>query len=306
MFSDANTRWVLTACMLLGLSSGVIGSFALLRKHSLIGDAMAHAALPGICVAYMLSGTKSIGLFLIGAAAAAMLASYFISAIRKYSRIKEDTSLGLVLSVFFGVGIVLLTYIQHQGQGNQSGLDDFLFGQAASMVGNDVKIMMSVSVMLLTITFLLFKEFKLLSFDPGFGKGIGYPMGLLNFLLMGLIVTTVVIGLQAVGVVLMSAMLITPAIAARYWTERLDHMVMLSGFFGAVSGILGTVLSTLVSRLPTGPMIVLCATSLFLLSLVFGAKRGLVVKMLQQLWMRRATKWKTIRQVKESKEGGWL
>jgi manganese/zinc/iron transport system permease protein len=286
LLSDANTQWVLAGCLLLGISSGILGSFALLRKHSLIGDAMAHAALPGICIAFMLYGTKSIGLFMIGAAGAGLLAAFLINFITKYSRIKEDTSLGLVLSVFFGIGIVLLTQIQHGSNGNQSGLDDFLFGQAASLIGIDVKVMMVVAGLLLVITFLLFKEFKLLSFDPGFGRGLGLPMGFLNFLLMSLIVAAVVIGLQAVGVVLMAAMLITPAIAARYWTERLDRMVMLAGLFGAISGIIGTLISAMANNLPTGPLIVLSATILFLFSLVFAPQRGLLMKGLRHLKIR--------------------
>lgn len=283
---DANTRWVLSGCLLLGLSSGVLGSFAYLRKHSLIGDAMAHAALPGICIAFILYGTKSIALFLVGAAIAGLVASFFINFISAHSRIKPDTSLGLVLSVFFGIGIVLLTRIQHSSQGNQSGLDSFLFGKAASMVGTDVKVMMGVAIVLLLTTLLLFKEFKLLSFDPGFGRGLGLPMGFLNFLLMTLIVASVVIGLQAVGVVLMAAMLITPAISARYWTERLETMIILAGMFGALSGILGTMISTLANGLPTGPLIVLTAACLFFISLVFAPRRGLLAKALRLMKTR--------------------
>jgi manganese/zinc/iron transport system permease protein len=288
MLSDANTQWVLAGCLLLGLSSGILGSFAYLRKHSLIGDVMAHAALPGICIAFILYGTKSIGLFMIGAAGSGLLAAFLISYITKHSRIKEDTAMGLVLSVFFGFGIVLLTQIQHSSNGaNQSGLDDFLFGQAASLVGVDVKIMMTVATFLIVITFLLFKEFKLLCFDPQYGQGLGLPMGFLNFLLMGLIVASVVIGLQAVGVVLMAAMLITPAIAARYWTDRLETMVMLAGLFGGLSGTIGTLVSTLTTNLPTGPLIVLAAALLFLISFIFAPKRGLLMKAYRQIRMKK-------------------
>ncbi|MFC4766611.1 metal ABC transporter permease [Effusibacillus consociatus] len=282
MLSDPNTRWVVAACFLLGLSSGVLGCFAYLRKHSLMGDAVAHAALPGICVGYMLYGSKSMGVFLIAAAVAGLLCSFCIGMITKYSRIKEDSALGLVLSVFFGFGILLLTRIQHSPKGNQSGLDAFLFGKAASLVGADVNIMMGMAVILLVITGLLFKEFKLLSFDPNFGRGIGYPMGFLNAVLMLLIVLSVVIGLQAVGVVLMSAMLITPAIAARYWTERLDRMILIAGAFGAISGVLGSLISTLITNMPTGPVIVLTATALFLLSLLFAPRRGLLMKLIRR------------------------
>jgi manganese/zinc/iron transport system permease protein len=287
LLNDANTQWVIMSTFLLGLSSGVLGSFALLRKQSLIGDAMAHAALPGICVMFLLIGSKSIGLFMVGAVISGLLASFCIYYITNNSRIKEETAIGLILSVFFGFGIVLLTYIQHNANANQSGLDDFLFGQAASLVGEDVKVMAIVSTILLVITALLFKEFKLLSFDPEFGKGIGLPAGFLNFLLMVLIVGAVVIGLQAVGIILMAAMLITPAIAARFWVEKLSSMVIVAGLFGGISGIFGTLISTLAFSMPTGPLIVIAATILFIISMLFAPKRGLLMKSYHHLRLKK-------------------
>lgn len=285
--SDPNTRWILSACMLLGISSGVLGSFAYLRKQSLMGDALAHAALPGVCVAFMLTGTKSIPFFLIGAGMAGLIATFGIGYITRQTRIKQDAALGIVLSVFFGLGIVLLTQIQRHPGGNQSGLDKFLFGQAASLVGSDVVVMMVMSVLLIGICALLFKEFKLLSFDPGFARGLGYPVALLEQLLMFLIVVAVVVGIQAVGVVLMAALLITPAVSARYWTERLGLMVVLSGLFGALSGAAGTLLSTTANNLPTGPLCVLSATCLFVFSVLFAPKRGLLAKYRVRAEMRR-------------------
>lgn len=284
---DANTRWVLFGSMLLGLSSGVLGAFALLRRRSLMGDALAHAALPGVCIAFLLTGSKQIGFFLVGAAAAGALASLAVSAIVRHTKIKEDAALGLVLTVFFGLGIMLLTMIQKLPGGNQSGLDKFLFGQAASLVGSDVRAMVTIAGLLCAAVFALFKEFKLLAFDPGFARGIGLPVGLLDLVLNLLILLAVVIGLQAVGVVLMAAMLITPAIAARYWTDRLGVMVLLSGVFGALSGALGTLLSQLGPRMPTGPLIVLAATALFVVSLLLAPRRGLMAKLLRFLQLRR-------------------
>ncbi len=284
---DPNTQWVLFGCMLLGLSGGVLGSFAFLRGRSLLGDALAHAALPGVCLVYLLTGSKSVGLFLIGAAVAGLLATYSITAITRHTRIKEDTALAIILSVFFGIGIVLLTFIQHSDSGNQSGLDKFLFGQAASLVASDVNTMIVVSIILLSVTTLLFKEFTLLIFDPGYGRGLGFPMGLLDGLLMLMLLTTVVIGLQAVGVVLMAAMLIAPAVTARYWTDRLSLMVFLAGLFGALSGMLGTLFSTQMENLPTGPMIVLAATCFFLFSLLFSPRRGLLFRLLRYLQLRK-------------------
>ncbi|ANE45062.1 manganese ABC transporter [Paenibacillus swuensis] len=285
-FKDPNTQWVLLGCMLLGLSSGVLGTFTYLRKESLMGDALAHAALPGVCIAFMLTGVKSIFLFLIGAAAAGLLATFGIGYITRNSRIKQDTALGIILSVFFGFGIVLLTQIQHSAGGNQSGLDKFLFGQAASMIMDDVIVMSVISVLVMGSCALLFKEFKLLSFDPGFARGMGFPVPFLEQLLMLLIVVIVVAGIQAVGVVLMVAMLITPAVSARYWTEKLGVMVILSGVFGALSGLLGTLISTTANNLPTGPLSVLSATALFIVSLLIAPRRGLLAK----VWVRYSVK----------------
>lgn len=267
------------ATLLLGLGSGVLGCFAYLRKQSLMGDVLSHAALPGICIAFMLTGVKSIPLFLLGALISSFLATIVIHVVTRYSRIKEDTTLALVLSVFFSVGIVLLTQIQHYRSGNASGLDSFLFGQAAAMVMKDVYVTMGMSAGLIFACALLFKEFKLISFDASFARGIGLPVSLLEQLLMFLIVVAVVVGVQAVGVVLMAAMLITPAVAARYWTDRLGVMVILSGMFGALSGIIGTLVSTTVNGLPSGPLTVLSATLMFVVSLLVGPKRGLISRM---------------------------
>ncbi|UQZ86202.1 Manganese transport system membrane protein MntB [Paenibacillus konkukensis] len=288
LFLDPNTQWILLGSILLGLSSGVLGSFAYLRKQSLMGDALAHAALPGVCIAFMLTGSKSILFFLIGAAVSGIIATFGVGFVTRNSRIKQDSALGIVLSVFFGFGIVLLTQIQHGGSGNQSGLDKFLFGQAASMIHSDVVVMTIVALVLVAACALLFKEFKLLSFDSGFAKGLGYPVAFLEQLLMFLIVVAVVVGIQAVGVVLMSALLITPAVSARYWTERLGVMVALSGLFGAISGFAGTLASTTANNLPTGPLSVLAATALFAVSVVCAPRRGLLAKLLLRLSVRRA------------------
>ncbi|MGE6227055.1 metal ABC transporter permease [Paenibacillus chitinolyticus] len=290
---DPNTQWILYGSSLLGLGGGVLGSFAYLRKQSLMGDALSHAALPGVCAAFMVTGSKSILGFLAGAAISGLLATLSIGWMTRHSKIKQDTALGIVLSVFFGFGIVLLTQIQHSPSGNQSGLDKFLFGQAASMVMKDVYTMAGVSVLLLLVCSLFYKELKLTSFDTGFAKGIGYPTALLDQFVLLLILVAVVTGIQAVGVVLMAALLITPAVAARYWTEKLGTMVVLSGLFGAISGALGTLLSTIGSNMPTGPLSVLAATAWFLVSLVFGARKGLMPKLL--------LKWSVSRSVQKAK-----
>ena len=180
ILSDPNTRWILLGCLLLGFSSGIIGSFTFLRKQSLMGDTLANAALPGICIAFMLTETKSVGLFLFGALVAGIVATFGISWITRYSRIKQDAAMGIVLTVFFGVGVVMLTRIQHGASGSQSGLDKYLFGQAASMVMTDVYVMGGVCLVLLIACLAWFKEFKLVSFDPGFARGMGLPVAMLS------------------------------------------------------------------------------------------------------------------------------
>lgn len=289
MLADPNMQWIFLGCTLLGLSSGVIGCFSYLRKQSLVGDTLAHAALPGICIAFMLTGVKSIGLFLIGASVAGVAATFGISFITRHSRLKQDAALGIILSAFFGLGIVLLTLIQHGNYGNQSGLDKFMFGQAAAMVGSDVVTMSLVCLSLVTVCTLLFKQFKLIAFDPGFAKGLGYPVVWLEQLLMLLIVVAVVAGIQAVGVVLVAALLITPAVSARYWTNRLGVMVVLSGLIGAASGAVGTWISASVTNMPTGPITVLAATMFFGLSALFGPQRGLISKLMIRQSVKRSS-----------------
>lgn len=284
-----NTQWVLAGTLLLGAASGVLGSFVLLRKQSLIGDAMAHSALPGVCLAFLFTGQKSLPFFLLGAALAGLLGTWFIQLIPRLSKTKEDSAIGIVLSVFFGVGIILLTYIQQQGSGSQSGLDSFLFGQAASLVRQDIMLIGGISTVLLFLCIVFFKEFTLITFDPAFGKGLGLPVRFLNGLLAFLIVCAVVIGLQTVGVILMAAMLITPAIAARYWTERLAGMVVIAGIVGGISGVAGTLLSTTMNGMATGPLMILSATMMFLFSMICAPKRGLAAKAIRLIRLRRRT-----------------
>jgi manganese/zinc/iron transport system permease protein len=271
---DYTIRNVALGAAILGVVGGVLGCFAILRRQGLFGDALAHATLPGVCVAFMLSGAKTPVVLLTGAALSAGLGALLILTIVNRTRIKQDAALGIVLSVFFGAGTVLLTYIGGSGSGNQSGLDRFIFGQAATIVRDDVVTMGILAALALLVVVLLFKEFKLLSFDPAFAASLGFPVGRLNVLLTMLIVVAVIIGIQAVGVVLMAAMLIVPAAAARQWTDSLGAMVVISGLFGALSGVSGALISATGANLPTGPLIVLCATTLLVLSLFLGRSQG--------------------------------
>lgn len=287
LFTENPNLWyVMGGCAILGLAGGALGCFAVLRKQSLLGDALAHAALPGICVAFLLTNSKNPEILLAGALGAGLLGALFILGIVRGTRLKEDAALGTVLSVFFGGGIVLLTAIQHQPNAAQAGLDKFLFGHAASLVPRDLQVLGGLTAVVLVLLALFYKEFKVLSFDRDFGASLGLPMRRLEVLLTALIVVAVVIGLQTVGVVLMAAMLITPAVAARQWTHSLGRMVLLAGLIGAGGGVVGALFSGTGRNLPTGPLIVLAVTGVLLMSLAFAPRRGLVWSWLR-LWRHR-------------------
>ncbi|MCB0711618.1 MAG: metal ABC transporter permease [Ignavibacteriae bacterium] len=282
LLRDSSIRTVVLGSILLGVGSAAIGCFALLRKRALVGDAVAHAVLPGVALAFMIVGTKDPLALMIGAIVTGWFSMVSMDYIVRKSRIREDAAIGLTLSVFFGLGILLLTHIQHSGSANQTGLDKFLFGQAASLLTKDVVIFGSVSLLLLLIILFSFKELKLISFDPDFTKAIGFPARFLELLMTTLLVLAVVVGIQAVGVVLMAAMLITPAAAARYWTERLGVMILLSSLFGIVSGYGGAFISYLEPKMPTGPWIVVVASLTFFFSLLVAPGRGVIARALRR------------------------
>ncbi len=284
---DYTLRTVALGAAVLGITSGALGSFALLRKQSLLGDAISHAALPGIVLAYLLTGSKQPLSLMLGAMIAGWLATVLLLRIVSSTRIKYDSALAFVLSVFFGLGLMLLTFVQRLPGANKAGLDKFLFGQAATLVETDIITMALLGGLALVGMIVLWKEFKLLSFDPQYAASLGMPVRLLDFIMTTLLVTSIVIGLQAVGVVLMSAMLVAPAAAARQWTDRLGIMVILAALCGALGGISGAVISSTVRHLSTGPTIVLFMSIIVLISMLFAPRRGLVWQWLQQQRQRK-------------------
>lgn len=284
---DYTLRTVALGAALLGLVSGVLGSFAVLRRQSLLGDAISHAALPGIAIAFLITGSKEALVLVLGATAAGWLGALLVSWITRETRIKQDAALGIVLAVFFGFGLVLLTFIQRLPSAAKAGLDKFLFGQAATLLGRDVITMGVLGSLAVLAVFLFWKEFKLLSFDPEYAATQGYPVRWLELFLTTLTVIAIVVGLQTVGVVLMSTMLVAPAVAARQWTDRLAVMVVLSGLLGAMAGLLGAILSSQVARLPTGPTIVVIMSVVVAFSLLFAPRRGVIAgarRRSQQKW----------------------
>ena len=274
LISDHTLRTVAIGASVLGASGGALGAFAVLRRQSLLGDAMSHAALPGIALAFLLTGSKSTLVLVSGAALAGWVATLVVSGITRTTHIKDDSALGIVLSVFFGFGLVLLTFIQKRPDASQAGLDKFLFGQAATLLERDVYTIVGLSLVAFLAVCLFWKEFKIICFDTAYAASLGLPVRFLDVLLTSVIVLAIVTGLQTVGVVLMSAMVVAPGAAARQWTDKLGRMVALSAFFGASAGVGGAILSSTIERLPTGPTIVLCLSVIVFVSLMFAPGRG--------------------------------
>ena len=287
VFSDYTLRTITFGTAILGAVTGMLGSFAVLRKESLLGDAISHAALPGIAIAFLITGVKDGNVLLIGALVSGLIGTFWIRGIIAKTHLKSDTALGLILSLFFGFGMLLLTFIQKQPDANQAGLDKYLFGQAATLVESDVWMMTISTGVCLFILMLFWKEFKLLLFDKDYTETLGFNTQFIDILITTFIVLAIVLGLQTVGVVLMSAMLLAPAAAARQWTNSLAMMVFLAALFGSLSGVFGTAISASQNNLPTGPIIVLVASVFVMFSFVFSPSRGLLFKQLRFIKNRR-------------------
>lgn len=261
----------------LGLVAGAVGSFAVLRRQSLQGDMVSHAALPGLGVAFLLGAREPVWL-IAGGAVAGWIAMLCVNAAHRGSRVPFDAALGGALAAFFGLGLVLLTYIQRNVPGAaMHPLDRYLFGQAALLRDEDLYAIGGFGAATLLVLALGWSSFQLVAFDPEYAATLGYRVKLLELLLTTLTVIAVVIGLKAVGVVLMTALLVAPCAAARQWSNRLGGVVLLAALFGALAGLGGTVGGHLAGRgVPTGPAIVLVATAIVGLSLLFGAARGAI------------------------------
>jgi len=290
LLEDYTLQVITLGTAILGATCGMLGSFAVLRKQSLLGDAISHAALPGIALAFILLETKNSIAILLGALVSGLIGTFWIRGMIKNTRLKSDTALGLVLSIFFGVGMLLLTYIQKQPNANQAGLDKYLFGQAATLLISDVWLLGGVTLISLVVLLFFWKELKLLLFDADYTRTLGFNIRFLDILITSFIVLAIVLGLQTVGVVLMSAMLLAPAAAARQWTNKLWVMVLLASVFGAFSGVVGTAISGSVRGLSTGPVIVLVASFFVAISFIFSPERGILFKELRKIKNRKDLK----------------
>lgn len=277
---DASVRYALLGSVLLGLGCGLLGSFIVVRRMALVGDALSHAVLPGVAIGFLWNMTKDPIAILVGATIAGLLGTSLVSAISRTTRLKEDAALGLVLATFFAMGICLMTMIQRLPTGNKSGLDKFLFGQAAALSSGDIVLMTIITALAIVLVVSFYKELLASSFDPGFSSSIGIPTRWIHHGLMLLLTASVVIALQAVGVVLVSAMLITPASAAYLLTDRLHRLLILAAIFGVAAGVLGAFLSFVGPSLPTGPLMVMGASAIFSAAFLFGPRHGVVARWL--------------------------
>ena len=287
-----NTRLVVLSTTILGLASGLIGSFLLLRKRSLMGDALSHACLPGVGLAFMVmvsmgDAGKSLPGLLFGATVTGVIGVAAVMAIRNTTKIKDDTAMGIVLSVFFGLGIAILGMVQEMPKASAAGLEAFIYGKAASMVMQDFVLISCVAFVVIGCTVLLIKEFTVLCFDEEFTSALGWPAQVIDVIILILVTAVTVIGLQAVGLILIIAFLITPAAAARFWTNDLRQMLLLAGGIGSVSGWFGSSISAMLPRLPAGAIIVLVAAGVFLFSMFFGTARGVLLRMLSHRRLQR-------------------
>jgi manganese/zinc/iron transport system permease protein len=280
-FQDYNTRIVVAGTTLLGFAAGLIGTFLVLRKRALLSDTLSHATLPGIALAFILmtlitGDGKHLPALIAGAAVFSVIGTLSVMAIQRFSRLKDDAALGIVLSVYFGLGIALMGLATRMDAGNAAGLSSFIYGKTASMLFSDALLIAVTALVAAIACLLFFKEFSLVCFDADYGMTQGWPVSRLDFLMMALVILVTVIGLQAVGLILVVALLIIPAAAARFWTFRLQTMLWLSGAFGALSGFVGSGVSALMANLPAGAVIVLAASLFFIFSLFFGSARGLL------------------------------
>ncbi len=276
-----NATLVTLGATALGMAAGGAGTYLFLRKRALVSDAVSHATLPGICLAFMLmvalggDGRFLPGL-LLGSAVTAGLGLLCVAALVRRTRLTEDAAIGAVLSVFFGFGVVLLTIIQTLPAGRQAGLEGFLLGSTAGMLLPDAVLIAVGGALTLALVAVLHRPFTLVAFDPGYAEATGWRTGGIDLVLMALVMAVTVVGLKVVGLIMVVALLIIPPVAARFWTDRAAHLALIAGAIGGVSGYVGAAVSATAPGLPTGPIIVLVAFGMFALSFLAAPGRGVV------------------------------
>ncbi len=273
-----NTLVVAAAVAAVGFAAGVVGSFGVLRRRALVGDAASHATLAGVVSAFLLTGRRDLPTLLAGAFVAALVGLGVLVAIRRFTRTRDDAATAIVLGVSFGLGIALLSGLSARGVAGAGGLEQFLVGHTAALTAGDAATLAGVSLAAVLVVWLALKEATLVAFDPAFAAASGWPVTLLDYALVALVAVMVVVGLPAAGAVLVTALVVIPPVAARQWTERVGPMLLLAGVIGLVAAVGGVVASAAVPRLPTGPTIVLAAAALFAVSFFFAPQRGWIAR----------------------------
>jgi manganese/zinc/iron transport system permease protein len=306
--SNPTVKIVLIGVILISFSSSLVGNFAFLRKRAMLGDAISHSVFPGVCLSFIISGEKDPFSILIYSIVSGLVAMFLIDVIGRHKKVKVETSIGIVLSIFFGLGIMLLSYIQGNLGSSQSGLQHFFFGQAAAMSKEDVQVFFYCTLIIFGVIVLFYKGLKQVSFDREHAIATGQPVILLEVILSILTVMAIAIGINAVGVILMAALLITPASTARLWTNRLFPMIVIAASLSIVSAIGGAFISYKYSGMPTGPWVVVILSVMAFISILFSPKRGALSRLMMRKKLERKILkeniLKTIFKLQENHENG--
>ena len=277
-----NTALALAGCTIFGAVAGAVGTFVIARRRALLTDVAGHASLPGVCVAFLAGEALGVGgrtpwLLLAGGASTALLAAWCVPALARLRGVGSDSAVALSLSFFFGLGTVLLSAVQSHGSGAQGGLDGLLFGSAAATTRADVLTLAALALAAAAVLGVAFKELAAIAFDEDHARTLGLPVRALDLLLVALLVATVVAGMQVAGIVLVVAMVITPAVAARAFRGSIGRITAIAAGFGAASAAAGVLLSRAFESMPTGSAMTLSATTLLLAALAMpggAAPRG--------------------------------
>lgn len=285
--TEPNVVWVLSGSALIGVLLGVLGSFLLLRREALLGDAIAHAALPGVVLAFMITASRHPFVLMGGALVTCLLGNWSVSLLRRWSSVRSDSALAIVLASFFAAGIFLLTILQGLGSAQQSGLDQLLFGQAAGLKRSDFQFILFLTIATLLITVLVFERLKVITFDSSFAASIGLSVFSFELFLSLLVGLALVLSLQLVGIILVAAMLIIPPASARLLTDRFSRLVAGAGLIGGAAGVCGALLSWFITDAPTGPLIVLSASTAFLAAFLLSPRHGTLPAFLRRRRLKR-------------------
>ncbi|MEK9732898.1 MAG: iron chelate uptake ABC transporter family permease subunit [Paracoccaceae bacterium] len=288
-----NATLVTLGASLLGAAAGMAGTFLYLRKNALISDAISHATLPGLGFAFLVAfgfgiDGRQLLILLSGSALSAALGLYFVNWLTRETRLTQDTAIGCVLSVFFAFGVVLLTIIQVIPAGRKAGLESFLLGSTAGMLYSDALLILILSIITALVLFVFLRPIKLVVFDKGYSETLGISVRRVDFIILMVTLAVTVLGMKIVGLILIVALLIIPAVSARFWSERTNIILVTATLFGALSGYIGSAISAVSPGLPTGPIIVLCCFGLFLFSFLFAPKRGVLAVALDHYRFQKA------------------